>query len=347
MRALRSVGIFGACIVMLLLALPAAAQLTTGSVGGTVKDAQGGVIPGATVTLVSETRGTRSIPVTTDANGDFVFPNVTADTYTIEVEMPSFKTLRQSGIAVSPGPRVAVGVLTIEVGGAAETVTVKGEAPLIQAASGERSFTIPTESVAEPADREPQLPAAGAARAGRRHERHAGAAARLDRPVDHRHDGRRLDDGYRQQRRHRPDERRVDCRSEGAGVRATRPNTAGRADCRSRRSPRAAPTGSAARSTTCAATPTGTPTARRTSSTALPKPILKQQDIGYSIGGPIGKPGGNNKLFFFHALEFLPRTGGNDAQSFRMPTALERHGDFSQTPRQPRQPVSLHQGSDI
>ena len=62
-----------------------------------------------------------------------------------------------------------------------------------------------------------------------------------------------------------------------------------------------------------------------------PKPILKQQEIGYSIGGPIGKPGGNNKLFFFHALEFLPRTGGNDAVSFRMPTELERRGDFSQT----------------
>ena len=73
--------------MLFTLALPAAAQLTTGSVAGTVKDAQGGVIPGATVTLVSETRGTKSIPVTTDANGDFVFPNVTADTYTIEVEM--------------------------------------------------------------------------------------------------------------------------------------------------------------------------------------------------------------------------------------------------------------------
>ena len=64
MRALRSTGTFGACIVMLLLALPAAAQLTTGSVGGTVKDPQGAEVPGATVTLVSETRGTRSIPVT-------------------------------------------------------------------------------------------------------------------------------------------------------------------------------------------------------------------------------------------------------------------------------------------
>jgi len=63
----------------------------------------------------------------------------------------------------------------------------------------------------------------------------------------------------------------------------------------------------------------------------LPKPVLQQQEIGYSIGGPVGKPGGSNKLFFFHALEFLPRTGGNDAVSFRFPTELERRGDFSQT----------------
>ena len=63
MRGLRSAAIaIAACALAILLASPAAAQLTTGSVGGTVKDAQGGVIPGATVTLVSETRGTRSIP---------------------------------------------------------------------------------------------------------------------------------------------------------------------------------------------------------------------------------------------------------------------------------------------
>jgi hypothetical protein len=133
--------------VLITAALPASAQLTTGSIGGTVKDAQGGVIPGATVTLVSETRGTRSVPVVTNATGDFVFPNIPADTYTIEVEMSSFKTLKQTGITVNPGPQVAVGALTLEVGGAAETVSVKGESPMIQTASGERSFSIPTETV--------------------------------------------------------------------------------------------------------------------------------------------------------------------------------------------------------
>ena len=50
-------------------------------------------------------------------------------------------------LLVGAANRVEVGTLTIEVGGMSETVEVKGESPTIQANSGERSFTIPTESV--------------------------------------------------------------------------------------------------------------------------------------------------------------------------------------------------------
>ncbi len=63
----------------------------------------------------------------------------------------------------------------------------------------------------------------------------------------------------------------------------------------------------------------------------VPKTVSKAQDIGFSIGGPIGKPGGHNKLFFFFAEEFNPATAGGTQQTFRLPTALERQGDFSQT----------------
>ncbi len=63
----------------------------------------------------------------------------------------------------------------------------------------------------------------------------------------------------------------------------------------------------------------------------MPKTVSKAQDIGFSIGGPIGKPGGHNKLFFFFAEEFNPATAGGTQQTFRLPTALERQGDFSQT----------------
>ena len=103
MRSVRRVRIgVLACVLQFALALPAAAQLTTGSLAGVVKDPQGGVIPGATVTLISESRGTKFVPVVTNDVGAFVFPNLPADTYTIEVEMPSFKTLRNTGVRNTP-----------------------------------------------------------------------------------------------------------------------------------------------------------------------------------------------------------------------------------------------------
>jgi hypothetical protein len=124
----------------------AAAQATTGTVAGTVKDAQGGIIPGATVTLISETRGT-TFEAQSSATGDFVISNVPGDSYTIRVAMDGFKTSERKGVAVTPGDRVAVGALTVEVGTLSETVLVSGEAPMIQAQTGERSYTVTKESI--------------------------------------------------------------------------------------------------------------------------------------------------------------------------------------------------------
>ena len=103
MTLMRRVGLSTVCIsTMLLLGLGVvSAQVNTGTVLGTVKDAQGGVVPGATVTLISEARGTRMAPAISSEAGDFVIANVATDTYTIEVTMPGFKTLRRGGVAVS------------------------------------------------------------------------------------------------------------------------------------------------------------------------------------------------------------------------------------------------------
>ena len=136
-----------AVVACATLAANASAQITTGTVSGTVKDAQGGVIPGATVVLVSETKGTKSAPVVTSDTGDYTFPNITPDTYTVEVTMEGFKTLRRQGVQVSGGDRVALGNQTIEVGGASETVNVTAEAALVQSQSGERSFAVTTTQV--------------------------------------------------------------------------------------------------------------------------------------------------------------------------------------------------------
>ena len=114
----------GVCVLHFALAVSAAAQLTTGSLAGVVKDAQGGVIPGATVALISETQGTQSSNVFTNTNGDFTFANVKPDRYTLQVTMEGFKTLRKTGIVVSAGERTLLGAMVIEIGGLTDTVQV-------------------------------------------------------------------------------------------------------------------------------------------------------------------------------------------------------------------------------
>ena len=319
-------------VAVLAVAASAAAQGVTGTVSGTVKDTQGGVIPGATITLISDTRATTSAPVVTGASGDFVVPNVTADTYTIQVEMPSFRTLRRSGVAVSSGSIVALGTLTIDVGGTSEVVTVTAETPLVQSASGERSFTISTESVSN-------LPLAnrtfdsllalapgvavtpGALDPAARIGGGGGSNYMIDGATA-------MDPGI-----NRP---------------ATRVSVESLAEVKIVTSTYQAEYGRSAGLQINAVTKSGSnqfhgslyEVARNSDWNSNrqtnvvngdPKPLEKKQDYGFSLGGPVGKPGGQNKLFFYFNLEFNPRTFGGDVNRYRVPTLLERQGDFSQS----------------
>ena len=115
MNAVKGTRVFAMVLgILATTALPAGAQITTGTVTGTVIDAQGGVIPGATVTLVSETQGTKSTPAVTNATGDFVFPNVTADTGKARAEpvrsaspAPGRTTTGCGNVIISPEPIAA------------------------------------------------------------------------------------------------------------------------------------------------------------------------------------------------------------------------------------------------
>jgi hypothetical protein len=312
------------CIVLAAIA-PVSAQITSGTVSGTVKDPQGGVVPGATVVLINDAQGTRSAPVVTSGTGDFVFVNVTSGTYTIEVEMPSFKTLKRSGVAVSPGSRVALGTLTLDLGGTTEVVNVKGETPVIQSGSGERSFTVSPEEVEA-------LPLA---------DRNFATLASLAPGVD---GTSRIGGGGA-----------TNFMMDGIGTMDTGSNrllvavnVSSIAEVKVLTSGYQAEYGRSSGLQITAVTKSGT---NRFQGTAYdvernsdwnsnskqnklngdPKAITRQRDWGYSIGGPVGKPGGRNKLFFFYAQEFQPRTAGNQVTRYRMPTALERAGDFSQT----------------
>lgn len=102
-----------AAVALLVLGTSdAALAQTSGAVVGTVADAQGATVPGANVTLISESRGTTQDTQST-GTGDFTFPSVLPDTYTVRVSVDGFKTLERRNVAVSPGDRVVVGTMSI------------------------------------------------------------------------------------------------------------------------------------------------------------------------------------------------------------------------------------------
>jgi hypothetical protein len=140
-RSIRN-SIVGLVAAMFLLAPLALAQVTTGLVTGRVVDSSGGVVPGVNVVLISQVHGNKSAPVKTNKEGDYVFPDITPDTYTVEASAPAFKVSRVTGILVTGGDHVGVPPITLEVGGTAETVTVQAEATLVQTQSGERAAVI-------------------------------------------------------------------------------------------------------------------------------------------------------------------------------------------------------------
>ena len=88
-------------LLLLAAALPLAAQSLTGTVTGIVKDEQGGVLPGVTVTLTGKT-GTRT--AVTDAEGGYRFAALDPGTYSVTAELTGFRPKRQDNVVVSRRP---------------------------------------------------------------------------------------------------------------------------------------------------------------------------------------------------------------------------------------------------
>ena len=100
-----------------------------GTIEGKVTDSQGLAMPGATVT-VSSPALIQAFVVTTGSEGRYRATQLPVGTYTVRVEMSGFKTRALTGIDLPVG-RVLVMNATLEPGGAAESVTVEAETPVI------------------------------------------------------------------------------------------------------------------------------------------------------------------------------------------------------------------------
>ncbi|MGB7759690.1 MAG: carboxypeptidase-like regulatory domain-containing protein, partial [Bryobacteraceae bacterium] len=137
MRNVRIV--IGALIAIAALSICAFAQ-NSGSITGTIKDAQGGVIPGAAVVAVDQATALHQT-TTTSTEGNFIFPELPPGTYTVTVEVKGFKKSESKDVVVSVATKVGVGDIVLELGSTADTITIEANSATIQiqADSGERS----------------------------------------------------------------------------------------------------------------------------------------------------------------------------------------------------------------
>ena len=127
MNRLHTLGI---CALLVFGGATAAApQQFTGGLRGAVRDANG-VIPGVTVTLTNE--GTAIARETsTNAEGQYNFSAVTPGSYSVKAMLQGFKTYENKGIRIGTQTFITLDIL-LEVGSIEESITVTGQAPLIE-----------------------------------------------------------------------------------------------------------------------------------------------------------------------------------------------------------------------
>jgi hypothetical protein len=132
---------------VLLFSVPLFSQGTFGRLLGTVTDQTGGVISGATVTIVDKDRGVART-LTTDDAGEYNAANLIPGTYIVRVEANGFKKIERQNIVLEVGKEVRVD-LTVQPGEQTQTVTVTEAIPLVETTNATLGGTLSNEQMVD------------------------------------------------------------------------------------------------------------------------------------------------------------------------------------------------------
>jgi hypothetical protein len=130
---------------LILLPSLAFAQAT---IAGSVRDTSGAVLPGVTVEAASPALIERVRSVTTDASGRYSIVDLRPGTYTVTFTLPGFNAVKREGVQLS-GSFVATIDVELVVGALQETITVTGEAPVVDVQSTTRQRVLTSEVIDE------------------------------------------------------------------------------------------------------------------------------------------------------------------------------------------------------
>ena len=143
---LLGLSLAGLAVISCLVAPPeASAQAVSGTILGTVKDATGAVVPGATVT-VSHTGTGFSRSLVTDTHGEYNAPSIPTGAYSVTAEITGFKKVSKTNVLVGVDQKVRIDV-ALEIGGMEEIIEIQAETPLLNTASSDLGATVVEEQI--------------------------------------------------------------------------------------------------------------------------------------------------------------------------------------------------------
>jgi len=128
----KRVGIFA--VLFVCISMPAFAQLSTGSIAGTVKDPTGAVIPGVTVTLSNPGVIGGNQQTISSERGTYEFTRLVPGSYSVKAELTGFRPAALNNLNVQADVTVRAD-LALQVGNMSDEVTVTGDSPLLDTTS--------------------------------------------------------------------------------------------------------------------------------------------------------------------------------------------------------------------
>jgi hypothetical protein len=135
-----------AILIMVSLAAIPSIAFAQASIVGTVKDASGAVLPGATVEASSPALIEKTRSVISNGVGQYSIENLRPGSYTVTFSLTGFSSVKREGIELA-GSFVATVNADMKVGAVSETVTVSGEAPVVDVTSARTQQVISGETV--------------------------------------------------------------------------------------------------------------------------------------------------------------------------------------------------------
>src|SRR5436190_5871413 len=143
-RLLRGIVFLAA---LLSISAPAFAQ-ELGTIGGSAKDVSGAFLPGVTVEAASPALIEKVRSVVTDGSGQYRIINLPPGTYSVTFSLTGFSNVRREGVEVSIGVTAQVNA-ELKVGAVAETITVTGEAPVVDVQSAAQTRAVTAQAFKE------------------------------------------------------------------------------------------------------------------------------------------------------------------------------------------------------